>query len=303
MRAITVFIFSILFSINLFAQDVPILDPSLKWNIGVHCLDEGPYNPYDYWKTSFQKIGGDTVVNGMNYKKLVSCSDSLCYKKTLKALIRENSGKIYLANPTKEFVLYDFNLKKGDNMLMSFFNTDHQYFIRVDSVKILSLIDKKNRKFQYVSVFDYYEGKMGSASRNDVFVEGIGSLNFGLDYPWWFFVTGSSGCFQSLLCCYSGENLLYSNPKYNKCYLSTGVHQLLQQPRLVQVATTNHMLEIQLAEAKSGKLFVFDLNGKQIFRQAVNRSGIQFCLPSFGIYLYRFESDKGEVQTGKVLVK
>jgi hypothetical protein len=29
----------------------------------------------------------------------------------------------------------------------------------------------------------------------------------------------------------------------------------------------------------------------------------KFCMPEFGIYLYRFESKKGEVQTGKVLVK
>jgi hypothetical protein len=63
------------------------------------------------------------------------------------------------------------------------------------------------------------------------------------------------------------------------------------------------MLEIQLIEAKTGRLFIFDLNGKQILGQAVNQSDAQFCLPSVGVYLYRFVSDKGKVQTGKVLVR
>jgi hypothetical protein len=279
-----------------------ILDPSLKWNIGVQCMDRGPYNPYNYWKTTFQKIEGDTVVNTINYKKFVSCSDSLCHKKTLKSLVREDSGKIYLASPAKEFVLFDFNLKKGENMIMSLPYT--QYFIRVDSVKTGSLADNKNRKFQYVTVFDYHQGRMGTASKKDIFVEGVGSLNFGLDYPWWFFITGDSGCFQSLLCFYSSGKLIYSNPKYNNCYLNTASKQLPDQPELITVSAAREgYVEILVKDNISGKISIFDLSGKQIKVLHLNQSTTQVCLPSAGIYLYRFESSKGKLQMGKVILK
>ena len=96
-----------------FTQDVSILDSSLKWNIGTHCVNEGPINPYDKWATTFLHTEDDTLMNDKHYKRLISCSDSLCSKKSLKAFIREDSGRVYLANKTEELIQYDFNLPTG----------------------------------------------------------------------------------------------------------------------------------------------------------------------------------------------
>lgn len=288
-----------------FGQNVSILDASLKWNIGTHCVNEGPFNTYDKWSTSFLHTEGDTLMNEKHYKKLISCADSLCGKKSLKFYIREEAGRVFLANKTEELLQYDFNMQKGDTMIMYFLQLhDLPYCIRVDSVKSLVWSDKKERITQYVTVFEYYRGTIGGYSLNDVLVEGIGSTKFGIEYQYGMFFTTGGGCGHALLCYYSGDNIIYSNPEINKCYLSTGVQQLLKQPELVQVLPNNHgILEIQLTEAKAGKLFVFDINGKLISGQAVNQSGSQFCLPSSGVYLYRFVSDKGKVQTGKVLAE
>lgn len=307
MKRTTVLTLLMALIITTFAQDVSILDASLKWNIGSHCVDEGPIHPYDYWTTSFLHIGGDTLMNEKRYKKLVSCTDSLCVKETLKSYIREEAGRVFLSNESEELLQFDFNLLKGDTMIMDFLldaNRDRRLYIQVDSVKSMILQDQKVRVVQYVTVFDYYNSELHdySYSLNDVYVEGIGSLMFGLEYPIRLFVTGSTGCWPTLLCFYSGEGLIYSNTEINNCYLSTGLSEI-RQPELVQVSASNGMLEIQLNEAKAGKLFVFDLNGKLILSQAFNQSGSQFCLPSQGVYLYRFVSGKGEVQTGKVLVK
>jgi hypothetical protein len=286
-----------------FGQNVSVLDASLKWNIGLECVDEGPIHPYDVWSTSFLHTEGDTVMNKKHYKKLISCADSLCGKKSLKSYIREETGRVFLANMTEDLLQFDFNLQQGDTMIMDFLRfvqLDIRLYIRIDSVKLIMLQDQKERKAQYVTVFDYYKNRLGG-SINDVFVEGIGSLRFGLEYPMNLFITGSTQCAPTLLCCHSGTTLLYTEPTINSCYLSTGLQQL-QQPKLVQVSANNPgMLEIQLTEAKAGKLFVFDTNGKLILGQPVNDSGAQFCLPSTGVYLFRFVSDKGKVQTGKVL--
>lgn len=288
-------------------QNISILDASLKWNIGTHCVKYGPINPYDKWTTSFFHTEGDTLMNEKHYKKLVSCADSLCGKQSQKSYIREESRQVFLANKTEELIQFDFNLLQGDTMIMDFLldiRRDIRLYIRIDSVKSIVLQDQKERIAQYVTVFDYYKGRLHDYSINDILVEGIGSLKFGLEYPITLFITADQVCSPALLCFYTGEGLIYANPKINSCYLSTGLLQLPQQPELVQVSASNlGMLEIQLIEAKAGKLFVFDLNGKLILGQAVNSSVTQFCLSSSAVYLYRFESDKGKVQTGKVMVR
>ena len=307
MKRIIVFTLFMELLLTTFGQKVSILDPSLKWNIGTHCVKEEPIDPYDKWATSFLHTEGDTLMNEKHYKKLISCADSFCVKKSLKSFIREESGKVFLSNKTEELLQFDFNLQQGDTMIMDFLqNTerDIRLYIRIDSVKSIALLGNTKRIVQYVTVFDYYNSRLQEYSINDAFVEGIGSLKFGLEYPIQLFITGSIGCRQNLLCFNSGDDLIYTNPEYNSCYLHTGIEQVVQQPELVLVSAANFgILKVQLIKSRSGRLFIFDLNGKLIFWQAVNQSENQFCLPSIGVYLYRFVSDNGEVQTGKVMVK
>ncbi|MGE5393922.1 MAG: hypothetical protein ACM3P1_04205 [Candidatus Saccharibacteria bacterium] len=284
--------------------DVSILNENLQWNIGTHCVNEGPINPYDRWSTSFMHIEGDTIKNQLHYKKLISCADPGCGSKILKSYIREVAGKVYLANKTNEVLQYNFNLQKGNTMIMNVLPTKStRYYIKVDSVKRLYLKDYEERIAQYVTVSDYHEGVVTPLSINDVFVEGIGSLKFGVEYPNNLFTTGNIGCSPNLLCFYSGQNSIYFDPKINNCNLSTGVTQL-QQANLIKLYNYRPgILEIQLSAVKAGRLFVFDINGKQILAETIHHSGASLCLPSSGIYLYKFEAEKGKVQTGKVLVK
>lgn len=304
MKNITVLLLLLLQITASLGQKVSILDANLKWNIGTHCVNDGPFNHYNFWATSFVHTEGDTVMNEKHYKRLISCADSLCDEKSLKSYVREEAGKVFLSNKTEELTQFDFNLQQADTMIMDFFlKINIRYYIRIDSVKSMVLQDQNERRAQFVTVIDYHNSHVGSMSINDVFVEGIGSLKFGLEYPIGLFLTGDEGCLPALLCFYSGDNLLYSNPEINNCYLNTDVQQIQQQPELVLVSSNNHgEMEIHLIIDKSGKLFVFDVNGKLILWQTVNQSVTQFCLPLTGVYLYRFESEKGKVQTGKVLV-
>lgn len=305
MKKAIILTFLIALILQLFGQNDSMLGVSDQWNIGTHCVNEGPMNPYDKWSTSFIHTEGDTIMNEKHYFKLFSCSDSLCGIKKMRSYIREETNQVFMANKTEELIQFDFNLLQGDTMIMDFLqdvSRDIRLYIRVDSVKSMVMQDQKERIVQYVTVFDYYKSRLGDYSINDAFVEGIGSLKFGLIYPI-LFITGDQYCDPTLLCFSSGEDLIYSNTEINNCYLSTGVQQYLRQPELIQVYNSNHgMLGVQLTDAKAGKLFVFDLNGKLVLGQLVNRSGTQFCLPSSGIYLYHFESDNGKVQTGKVMV-
>jgi hypothetical protein len=305
MKRLSLLTFLVILILKALAQDVSIMEPNLKWNVGTHFIFEGPIDPYDYWSTTFLHIEDDTLMNEKQYKKLISCSDSLCGKERLKSYIREEANQVFLANKKEELLQFDFNLSKGDTVIMDFLqdvSRQKRLYIRVDSVKSMIFLDQKERLAQYVTVFDYYNNEPSSYSINDIFVEGIGSLKFGLEYPITLFITGEHVISPTLLCFYSGDNLIYSNPKINNCYLSTSILEI-RQPELIQVSASNGMLELRLNHANFGKFYVFDLHGKRILEQTVNKSISQFCMPEFGIFLFRFETTEGKVQTGKVLVK
>ena len=286
------------------AQNISITDSLNRWNIGLNCVNEEPIDPYNRWSTYFVHIEDDTVMNNKHYKKLFHCADSTCINKSFKSFIREDSGKVFLADKNRELILYDFNLNQGDSLIMYFLWDDmdsNPYFIQVDSVKTGIFQDQKERLMQFVSVYDY---RHRGYSRNDVLVEGIGSLRFGLEYPGNLFITGANGCYANLLCFYPDKNLVYSNPEFNDCYITTSINQLQLKPELVNVfSAQNGILVVELTNSVPGTIFVFNTLGELISQEKVFDSTSQFCIPGSGVYLFRFVSDDGRVQTGKVFIR
>jgi hypothetical protein len=286
------------------AQNISITDSVNRWNIGLNCVSYEPIDPYNKWSTYFVHIEGDTLFNNKHYKKLFNCADSTCINKSFKSFIREDSSKVFLANKTRELLLYDFNLKQGDSLVMYFLWDDmdsNPYFIQVDSVKTAIFQDQKERLMQFVSVYDY---RKRGRSINDVLVEGIGSLRFGLEYPGNLFITGANGCYTNLLCFYTDKNLVYNNPEFNDCYITTEINQVQLKPELVNVfSAQNGILVVELTISVPGTIFVFNTLGELVSQEKVFDSTSQFSMHATGVYLYRFVSDDGRVQTGKVFIK
>ena len=286
------------------AQNISITDSLNRWNIGLNCVSYEPIDPYNKWSTYFVHIEGDTLFNNKHYKKLFHCADSTCINKSFKSFIREDSGKVFLANKTRELLLYDFNLKQGDSLVMYFLWDDmdsNPLFIQVDSVKTAIFQDQKERLMQFVSVYEY---RKRGRSINDVLVEGIGSLRFGLEYPGNLFITGANGCYANLLCFYTDKNLVYNNPEFNDCYITTEINQVQLKPELVNVfSAQNGILVVELTISVSGTIFVFNTLGELVSQEKVFDSTSQFSMHATGVYLYRFVSDDGRVQTGKVFIK
>ena len=290
-------------NISVSAQNISITDSLNRWNIGLNCVNEGPFQPYNYWKTSILHVEGDTVMNGKQYCKLLVCSDSLCIDESVKAYIREDSGKVFLADKTREFILYDFNLKQGDSLVMYYLwdeRNSNPLFIQVDSVKSGIFQDQKERIIQYVTVYAYHYRE---SSFNDVIVEGIGSMRFGLEYPVNLFLTGATGCNPNLLCFYTDKNLVYTNPEFNDCYITTGISQFHKTPELVKVISAqNGILVLELTSSVSGTIFIFNMLGEIVSQKKILDSTSQLYVPGTGIYLYRFVSDDGQIQTGKTFI-
>ncbi len=303
MKKIVLILVILIITKGLTAQSISITDSLNRWNIGLNCVSHEPIDPYNKWSTYFVHIEDDTVMNNKHYKKLFHCADSTYVNKDFKSYIREDSGKVFLANKSRELILYDFNLKEGDSLVMYFLWDDmdsNPLFIQVDSVKTAIFQDQKERLMQFVSVYDY---RNRDHSINDVLVEGIGSLQFGLEYPVSLFITGGS-CIRRLLCFSMNNNLVYTNPEFNDCYITTGVNQIQVKPELVNVfSAPNGILVVDLTSSVSGKIFFFNTLGKLVSQEKILDSTSQFCMPGSGVYLYRFVSENGQVQTGKVFIK
>jgi hypothetical protein len=304
MKKIILLLTIIILTKSLASQNISITDSLNRWNIGLNCVSEEPIDLYNRWSTYFEHIEGDTTINGKYYKRLVHCLDSMCVNKSFKSFIREDSGKVFLADATREFILYDFNLKQGDSLVMYYLRDEknaNPLFIQVDSVKSGIFHDQKERIMQYVTVSAYHYRE---SSFKDVLVEGMGSMRFGLEFPVSLFVTGSSQCYPNLLCFYTDKNLVYTNPEFNDCYITTGIAQFHKKPELIKVfSAPNGILVLELTSSDTGTIFIFNLLGEMVCQKRILDSTSQFYMPGTGIYLYRFVSDDGQIQSGKTIIQ
>ena len=65
--------------------------------------------------TEYIYFEGDSVFNGLSYKKVFSCDDELHVSITFEGLIREYEQKTYIIKPNteKEYLLYNFSIEEG----------------------------------------------------------------------------------------------------------------------------------------------------------------------------------------------
>lgn len=65
----------------------------------------------------------------------------------------------------------------------------------------------------------------------------------------------------------------------------------------------NGLLRLQLKSNISGEISLYTPDGKQVLKKPITGKESNFYAPASGLLLYRFENEKGEIQTGKVLVR
>ena len=70
------------------------------------------------YNTRKQKIEGDSIINGISYKKLWSYSDAQSDKRSLMALVREDieEQKVFAYSKGLEVLLYDLGVEVGDTI-------------------------------------------------------------------------------------------------------------------------------------------------------------------------------------------
>lgn len=276
-------------------QNIPLLKDGNIWRVARAAINHPP-DPWWIIKQQYY-LNGDTLINGINYKKLYSCdySPSLYNLFYLGGMREDSLNRIYvyvdsnnftfnpIIQPNTEYLVYDFGLNVGDTIRL---------FNMQDSILILQTVDsvfignRYRKRWQLVDEFN---------SPKKVWIDGIGDIT-GLFFP-------LEHCFeetQMLTCFEEYEGILWSNPGLQgiDCF-SVGIEENIQEINKVSVNPnpTSGKLNIELAEIPKETVLVelYDISGRLIkLDEFFNQSNFSLELTDLqnGIYILNIKSTK-----------
>jgi hypothetical protein len=250
-------------------------------------------------KTLYYKFEGDTLIESHHYLKTMMSNNLTDPFRMVNAFYREENNIIYNLFDVdhKELILYNFNLKKGD----LYYRPWDQEFLSdpfvVDSVVIRNVLGE-SRMHWYFSYADWDKNNRPVA---EVWIEGIGSLTG----PFKPIGQGLTGGIEKLICVHEGDKQIYQNPGFTGCDATTVSYHLLEnKQKLINLYSIGKgKVQIQLKNDSKGEIYLYGINGNKVLSMKIINTITQIVVSENGLILYRFISEKGKEQTGKILVK
>jgi hypothetical protein len=255
---------------------------SKKWSVAIK-------NKYSVgWQYSAEyQFNGFTVLNGFIYYNLYENSFKNFHNYVnYKSLWRESGQKIYKRSLTgNEELVFDTSIETNDTL----FCNENNYYV-VDS------IDEKEwggkpRKHWYMT---------SNVSNNTYWIEDVGNAESISGYN-----TETSDTISEFICYEENNEQVYQNYEFDYCiiYRTSSPANENDESLIELFSTENGLLRVQLKSNINGEIFFYTLEGKQVLKKYLSGKENTICSPASGLLLYHFENKKGEVQTGKVLVK
>lgn len=183
-------------------KTVSVLDEDLVWTMAF-------YSPYQEDNVSYieLKLDGEILIEGIVYKEIFqrefNQNEIPQNWKTTECKLGQDRGMIYYCDVFQEpKLLMDFSALEGDSI--PYYLGGMATYLRVENVTDTVFVyssDKQTRKCVYVK-------DIGS-DENDVWVEGIGSLKYGIE-P--FFMEPITGGVPLLIRCTKNNEILYEHP-------------------------------------------------------------------------------------------
>jgi hypothetical protein len=274
--------------------------------------DEGKViwaGPGDF--TDYFKVGEDSLINGLIYKKILATDDADMQNWKYRALLREEGSKIFIKNQDEaEDLLYDFGLQEKESFT--------HYKGGVPIVDVLesirdTIIGEVERK---VYVFSKHPASDPDWTAEEIWIEGIGSLLRGLLRTDGAFFAGASNN-VALTCLFQNGELIYHNPEFERCYYYTAPGNI-DDIKTVNVSTVTlarnspnpfsaqteigYVLPLGF---RTAELKVFDLQGRLLKTCPLDASGVlQLQVPELqtGVYAYSLVVDGRTMATKRMVV-
>jgi len=258
--------------------------------------------PPPYWEcTSYTWFHGDIVIGPYHYMEV--------YDETMCGYIREDStNKVFYRycpeSDTLERLLYDFGAEAGDTLEIfpPAIYPDSLTFIveSIDSVWVC------NRFMKIIQL---------TGDSGDTWIEGIGSIVYGVMMPGVFFV----GVSNSFYCYIQNDTIKYSSSFTSPCepcptdtlccYIPMGINEAEPENPHVTVipnpVTSTSVLTIGGAAGKDFLIEIYSLTGEKIRTAAVKNRRLLINRTDFtpGLYIYRLYTREKPVISGKFVVE
>lgn len=258
----------------------PILQEGNEWHT-LYVMVVGFPTPDKHY-TLVNWISEDTLVEGVRYSKIMETlnDEGIPY---LVALLREEGGKVWGRKKTNGFLsevlLYDFNANIGDTLSFG----DFEESFVVDSISFEQIGGRERKKIWFGLEYEPFGC--------ETWIEGIGS-DMGLLYCGWFHATG--GYYKSL-CFHQNEELVWQNPEYDAC-LITSVEETEMQRTCIYPNPTSDVVSI---EGSVKTLAVFNSFGQCIFSGMTNTIDVRDW-PN-GVYFIRVMDEAGMIGIAKLV--
>lgn len=292
-------VFLVLFYVSGNCQYKKCITEGSEWNVN--------YEGLGAWNFT-QIVSGDTVINGINYKKHLE-SPSFT---SPESLLREDSTnkKIYLYSySTIEVLLYDFTLTVGDTFPGRHFQivldsiTNTILYDGVCGQQIPPILNVDNAR-----VFYFHRLPLSTWEKPVVWVEGIGSLVslLGNDQPW----SHQDGL--KILCHF--DSLGHWDYHYTSCEIDTclgpiygSVEEEKPLMELIKIYPnpTAEAINFESTTNEIEKLILYDFLGRRINEYTIKSKAETIPIPNFkqGIYWGVFYFENGKAISRKILIQ
>lgn len=277
----------------LFGQSLNLLNSGNTWS---NILPN--YSPVygEFTETRFIRFAGDTVINSVEYKKVIQSNDSLQSNWITIGIVREDStkGLFYTDLHWKqENLLYNYNLKLNDTVkVRSVFADEDSVSFVVTTIEDVLINDSLKKKYELI--YPEYN------NYTETWIESIGSLK-GI------FRQGFYSCMcnaTSLLCCFHDDQLLYKNPDFEKCYyntISTGIDEIQSTGFKVIPNVSNQHINLQFRNTKQRRICIYTNHGILIESFECYESSKNLSVSNYPAGLYFIVSEGENVKSQKFI--
>lgn len=256
------------------------------------------------YSTIVEKIEGDTIVNGVKYKKLWHTTDVDLAEYELIGIIREDyeNQKVYAFIDGNEYLLYDFACSVGDKIttLTNLFSTEQVEL----TIKVIEMhLDLEGNLFREFRAF------IEEFDKEVVFYERYGSEN-----GWYMrqYSNNVGGGVNFMICAFNVSDKLLFEPSYGNeldeienCYINetrTDVANVELQVGNVYYDLENRTLVLDVENPMA--ITIYDIMGKLLVNRELALGTKEISLDlTMGIYIVNITTDNQQMIRSKIVVK
>lgn len=282
---------------GLFSQQI-VVEHKIWSNVLENC---GP--DANSFVTFYNKFKGDTMINGLMYKKVWLAEDEF-YQDWYHngSFIREENNKVYLLESTgKEGLIYDFGLEEGDSVVLENPLAPDGLLLYVTTIDSVETFDGFRKRWKLIK---------DEFSTPEYWIEGVGSnsgvLNSGTG------VFGALCGTYTLLCEKENDITIYQNPEYGTCFyvlLAVSDGPEFNKSNLsIRYARDGESISIVFTDKRSGKksINLYNIFGGLVLSKTSNEPTGEFLISALspGLYVATLTNTTvGLLHSEKILVR